>query len=233
MDFSFGTMKKSALIADDTSNYRLSRNLVLFWENVASMYNALPNAAFKKALSTSATEINAYKWLWSFNFLIGNSEYLGELTAVDTTRNNDSIDWTMTISQVGATTASFKYMTGRSAKNNTGGWWNLYYPNPLNYASCSFLKIEWKKENDNITSLRYTNTIASSENKGSYIEFNQRSNASFDRTFTMKILNYPNNTVLNGKIILIEWNSTNKNGQISIDGTTWGAWNSNFVNIAG
>ena len=132
---------------------------------------------------------------------------------------------------------AFKYLYGKSALNNSGGWWIIYYPDPIdkgNGTSIPFLKIDWKKENNNITSMTYTYIIppekANAENYGTFIKYERSTSNLFDRTFTMNIKSYPNNTSLNEKPIIIQWHNTNKNGQITIDGMAWGCWDNNYVN---
>jgi hypothetical protein len=235
MDFSYINKQKPASIIGDTSNFQFAHSLITFWEDKANEYMLIPKNALKKALSASATMKYSGCWTWSFGFMIGTDEYLGELNSNDTTTvSNDSIEWSMLIAQVGSTEKyEFKYFEGKSAADNSGGWWKIYYPgDAANSISKPFLLIQWVKADGVLTLLKYTNIMTSDENKGAYIQFEQKNNKTFDRSYNLKIINYPNNTSLNGKVIQIEWNNANNNGQIQINSSVWGCWDNHFINKA-
>jgi hypothetical protein len=236
MDFSYVYKQKPATIIGDTSNFQLARSLVTFWEDKTNEYMLIPKNAFKKALSSSPTKKYSGYWIRTVNFMIGSDEYLGELNSNDTTTvSNDSIEWSMLAAQVGSTEKhEFKYFAGKSAADNSGGWWKIYYPGDAAYSiSKPFLLIQWVKTDGVLTSLKYTNIMTSDENKGAYIQFEQKNNNQpFDQSYNLKIISYPNNTSLNGKVIQIEWYNANNNGQIQINSSVWGCWDNHFINKA-
>jgi hypothetical protein len=220
MDYSF-TLKKSALIADDTSYYRLARTVVTFWSVKANAYTALPVYAFKKALQNKPVyNADNDNYTWTFQFQSANDTYEAALTGEIW---GDSIDWVMNITAVGGDVA-FKYFEGTSAVDRSGGWWTLYHPQ---VGQALFIK--WEHESDAIGMLRYTNIIEGDANNGAYIEFAKVNSSVFDRYFKIHIINNPDNTSMNDKTYSIDWNSTNKNGKIT-DGTTSVCWDTNYVN---
>jgi hypothetical protein len=220
MDYTF-TLKKSASIVDDTSYYRLARNVVSFWAVKAAVHTAIPVYSFKKAMQNAPVydeETGIYTW--TFQFQSASNSYNANLTGQIL---EDSINWEMNITMVGDD-AAFKYFEGTSAADHSGGWWIISYPQ-VGQA----LYIKWERESDAVGMLRYTNIIEGDNNQGAYIEFGKVNSSVFDRYFTIHILDNPNNTSMNGKTYSIDWNHTNKNGKIN-DGTTSICWDTDYVN---
>jgi hypothetical protein len=237
MDFSLMNMQKS-VTGIDTSNYNQARKIIMFWDSTAARYNIVPINAFKAASSVSPAITATKLWSWTFNFMVGNSEYLGELNSqtvvlVDSLKKDgtqkDSVNWKLYVAEIGG---NFAYiaLTGKSSTDNSGGWWKIAFD--TSDVTHPYLSIDWKKENGVLKSIKYTNIYATdAENKGSTIMLEKIQTDNYDRQYTTKINKFPKDASLNGKEITIKWLFTTKNGSI-FDGDSWKCWDINFKNLS-
>jgi len=233
MDFtSLPTKTKSAAadITADSSNWKIASFTVGFWAIAAGGYTIIPAAAFKAVIDNGKPvydDVNkVWEWKVSFTFALGTHE--ADLTAK---LSEDSVHWTMKITTWVNTAqqSTDKWFEGTAAYSRTGGWWILYYK-PVGSAEWkSCLKLDWKRENDNVGSLKYTNIIQGDTNNGGFIEFGSVATGNFDKYFKAK--GKSDNVDINNKLCTIEWNSSTKVGHIIYNGYICG-WDANLVNVA-
>lgn len=230
MDFS---LKDNIYIpaGSDTSNFNKALSLINFWTDTLNKYDYFVlKSAFKSASSQTPSRIYTKRWSWQYYFNYAASNYFGEMTSEDTTTtSNDSVYWSISFSMIG-TKDAYRYIEGKSANDNSGGWWKLYYVSKSR--SYSLVDIEWKKTLNVLTYLKFTNKIPNHSNNGSYIAFSRNDNESLNCSYTMNLLNYTKNPALNNVPVQIKWNSSKKNGQIIVNGSVLGCWNSNYINTA-
>src|ERR1035437_7972656 len=147
MNFDFN-QQKSASGTDTTLPYHTRAVLVTsYWSDVAGIQTSVPAAAFKAALNQTPVLTDSV-WIWSYDFSLGNSNFLAELKGQI---KGDSIQWKMYLSKVDATPSisNFLWFEGKSYIGNTGGWWIIYYPMSENseIVSEASLLIRWSISN--------------------------------------------------------------------------------------
>ncbi|MBK7212315.1 MAG: hypothetical protein IPH88_03240 [Bacteroidales bacterium] len=199
-DFSSADTLKSAAQVDTYGNYGYSYLNVAFWNSVLTANLAIPVASYIEAFKHEAVyHPENSNWTWSYNFTVGFSTYLAELTGkVDGT----NIDWEMLITKSGDYT-DFQWYRGRSAVDQSGGYWILA-ENPQN--ANDYLRIDWKKYSDGTEDIKYSYIKAGEAENGSYIWYGTAL-TTFDRFY--QIYRKPTNNHTN-----IEWSSTQKNGHV-------------------
>lgn len=125
MDFSSFSNPSDTLSGRDFAtyyNWGYSYLNVLAWHTVISVGTVVPVAAFTEALKHEAVyNPDAGNWMWSFNVSADNAVYLAKLTGEV---QADSVYWEMKISRSNAFN-DFLWYYGKSAKDNTGGYWVL------------------------------------------------------------------------------------------------------------
>jgi hypothetical protein len=237
MDFNFTSITKSASETQTQVNHGLAALSVSYWSLIAYAQTAVPAAAFKKALENTPVYNSTTKmWEWSYVTTIGNDSYNSKLTGSQT---GDSVEWKMYLSQTGnSNITNYLWFEGKSHQGRTGGWWILNYPRTESGVLISDpgLKITWSYTSDQILSLKYlyiaskkydstTQTYIDNVDKGGYIEFGRTNDSKFDCYYTIYSLKEL-------KKYDILWNLSTKAGQIKLNGTAIGCWDTNLEDIA-
>lgn len=222
MDFSSFTAKKTGSIL--ITNWQYSALNVAFWNTLLYINCAVPVAAYQEAVEQKAEYVKYNTWEWKYKVVTDsitiNARLQGKLLS-------DSVEWKMYISTTksNVTGDDFMWFTGKSAVDQSGGWWILYEnPSKPN----QYLKIDWKNTNDQKSSLKYTLVKPNDVNKGSYIEYAINNNADYNASYIIY-------GKLHNDITTIEWNSTSKEGHIKspmfFNNTDWHCWNSSLGDV--
>lgn len=221
MDFSAFKSTKSANVV--VTNWAYSAVVVTYWSAILNGACAIPVAAFQKAIGEKAAYISNNTWQWAFSVptdsLTINAKLQGTLMT-------DSVQWKMyiTLTKGSVTYPEFLWFEGKSAFNQTGGWWLLYEspakPNAL-------LKINWSKTSDKVGSLKYTYVKPGDAGAGGYIEFGTVDDPIYDAYYTIF-----------GKVdninVAIKWNRTSKEGRVKspfFSDTAWHCWSATLENV--
>jgi hypothetical protein len=151
---------------------------------------------------------------------VGFVVYEAELTGYLET---DSVVWEMQITK-GTDFADFLWYYGKSALNETGGYWILQ-ENPLN--PNSLLRIDWNKYADSTSDIRYTNIRPGAPENGGYIFYGTEL-TDLDRFYHIYNKGADNLTK-------IEWSSVNKNGRVKdpyhfVD-ADWHCWDTSLMDV--
>lgn len=239
MDASFTSTQKSlnATSYAGLTNYQYASLAVVTWTTAAAYYTAVPTAAFQKALQQKPVYNDTIKaWVWKYQVTYENASYEAKLTGKAST---DSVQWNMYITKTGDNyIKSYLWFTGKSSIGRTGGWWTLNYPMVVNnqLTSEGGIYIKWNYTSDKVKSLQFisiankkwdatTSSFVTNDNKGGYIKFGLKDDATYDAYY-----NIYNAKELN--LYEIVWNTTSKAGQLKFNGNVYGCWDSNRVNKA-
>jgi hypothetical protein len=214
-----GKTKSAAadLTVSDSGNWKIASFTVGFWAVAAGIYTVVPAVAFKAVINNSKPTFDDVNqvWVWKVQFTYASGTHEAELTGK---LSEDSVHWVMNITTYVNTPSQYtdKWFEGTADYGRTGGWWILYYKPTGTEIWKVCLKLDWKRESDNVGYLKYTNVIQGDANNGGYIKFASVATGDFDKYFEAKSISSSNHD-LDGKVCLIEWNSTAKNGRITVD----------------
>jgi hypothetical protein len=203
MDFSDFSNPGDTLGAREVNTYQnwgYSYANVVVWQTILTVGLAVPVASFVESFNHEAVyHPDQDNWTWSYNVTVGMAVYEAQLTGYLET---DSVVWEMRITK-GTDFADFLWYYGKSALNETGGYWILQ-ENPLN--PNSLLQIDWHKYADGTANISYTNIRPGDPQNGGYI-FYGTALTDFDRFYHIYNKGADNLTE-------IEWSSVIKNGHV-------------------
>lgn len=220
IDFSGLSMKKDGSVT--LSNFQYSSISLALWNTLLNVNCSIPLNAFKQVMEQRAVNIDNNVWEWKCKFnadsVIVNATLQGKL-------GSDSIEWKLFISTSGSiSTDNFLWVEGKSATDQTGGWW-LFNENQSNPSS--YLKVLWSKKDDNSGTTKCIYIKANDTLTNSFIESGSTNNSLFDSYYNIQL--YKNNQ------INIEYNKANKEGRMKslfiFNDNNWHCWNSSFTNI--
>ncbi|MDF1551247.1 MAG: hypothetical protein P1P88_25730, partial [Bacteroidales bacterium] len=166
------------------------------WNSIIGINLAVPIASFKEAIKHERIQVNENLWRWSYDFTAISTVYKAELEA---STEGDLVKWDMYISKTGNGSFSrFKWFTGISAPDGTGGYW-IMYQSPTD--NNEMYEIVWHKNYKIGTSdITYTNILNNDNNEDSYINFTNNKANNYDAIYVI----YES---AEDKIIEIQWNS--------------------------
>lgn len=224
MDFSDFSNPNDTLGGRELNTYQnwgYSYANVVVWQALLTVGLAVPVASFVESFNHEAVyHPDQDNWTWSYNVTVGSAVYEAELTGY---LQADSVVWEMRVTK-GSEFAGFLWYYGKSALNETGGYWvlweneDLVNPNPL-------LRIDWNKFADSTADIRYTNIRPGDMQNGAYIFYGT----------TLTDLNRFYNIYNKGNdnLTKIEWSSVNRNGRVKDPGhfvdADWHCWNELLV----
>lgn len=202
-------------------NWGYSYANVVIWQTLLNVSLAVPVASFVESFNHEAVyHPDQDNWTWSYNVTVGLVVYEAQLTGY---LQSDSVVWEMRVTK-GTDFADFLWYYGKSALNETGGFWILQ-ENPLN--PNVLLQIDWHKYADGTKDISYTNIRPGAPENGSYI-FYGTALTDFDRFYQIYGKSADNLTE-------IEWSSVNKNGHVKdphhFGDDVWHCWNEVLVDI--
>lgn len=219
VDFSFLTSKKAGQI--ELTNWQYSTISLAVWNAILNESCAVPIVSFEKTIEQKAVALNSKQWEWINKFNTDSVTIRSRLTGKMT---GDTIEWKLFISTIkqNITSPEYLWIEGKSAYNQTGGWWMIYEkpssPNP-------FVRINWYQQNGE-TINRFIFVKPGDEKFGQYLEYGTKINSFFDAFYNIKIHN--ENT------IHIELNKHSKAGRIKseflFNDTNWHCWDSSYNN---
>jgi hypothetical protein len=224
MDFQDFSHPEDTLASREIETYKnwgFSYANVAVWNAIITVGLAIPVASFVESFNHEAIyHPDQNNWTWSYNFVVNTIPYEAVLTGYIQT---DSVVWEMRITKGGAFT-DFLWYHGKSAVAGTGGFWIL-----LNNPDVpqELLRIDWNKNSDGTSDIRYTNIVPGGAENGGYI-FYGTTTADFDRFYHIFNKGQDNLTE-------IEWSSVVKNGHVRdprhyID-DLWHCWDSTLKDI--
>jgi hypothetical protein len=225
MDFSDFSNPNDTLVPREINTYQnwgFSYANVVVWQSLITVGLAVPVASFAESFNHEAVyHPNADNWTWSYNVTVGMVVYEAKLTGY---LQSDSVVWEMRVTK-GTDFADFLWYYGKSALNETGGYWilqeNPLNPNPL-------LKIDWNHYDVGMADITYTNIRPEDPQNGGYIFYGTNLN-DFNRFYHVYNKGLDNLTE-------IEWNSINKNGHVKdlhhFGDEQWHCWNELLIDIS-
>jgi hypothetical protein len=225
MDFSsFSSSTKAAMVTDSLSYWGASVYAVTFWSVAVAVVTVVPVTAFKASFQNKAVYDGDNSWHWSYSVKAGLNTYTAKLKA---TLESDSVDWKMYLSKTGLNSFDdFLWFEGKSEYALSGGWW-LLYESPA--VPEEFLKIDWKRQNDSIGSLKYTYVKPADPTKiGGYIEFGlTNQNGIYNAFYNLYAKD-------KDELATIQWSTITKEGRVKdsvyFKNDFWHCWNSSLVN---
>ena len=201
---------------------------LLVWHTVVSVHNAVPFAAFARALNETPTFIGNATFQWAYNYQApanqGGKTY-GVVLTGKYINNGDDVEWIMTVSEVGGF-SNFVWYTGITATDDTEANFTLY-KDPANPQA--YVNIEFDHDlNSNDASLRYTNVDPNSNDFGGYIEYREDSGQNFNRAFDVQA-----GVNSNKGLMEIEWVEPSGEGRVRhphhFNDSQWHCWDVNKV----
>ncbi|MCK9401314.1 MAG: hypothetical protein M0Q51_15150 [Bacteroidales bacterium] len=224
MDFSDFSNPGDTLGARDLSTYQnwgYSYANVVVWQTILTVGLAVPVASFLESFNHEAVyHPDQNNWTWSYNVTVNFAVYEAELTGY---LEADSVVWEMRITK-SAEYADFLWYYGKSALNESGGYWILQ-ENPL--SANELLRIDWHKYADGTVDISYTNIRPGDPENGGYILYGTAT-TDFDRFYDLYNKGQDNLTE-------IEWSSINKNGHVKdpnhFGDDLWHCWDTNLMDV--
>lgn len=212
---------KSALQVDSHTNWGYSYLNVGVWNAMLTIGLAVPVTSFTEAFKHEAVYHPDQKnWTWSYNFNVGFTAYLAELTGANA---GDSTSWEMRVTKAGAY-SNFLWYRGKASVSRSGGYWILM-ESPENPGV--LLRIDWNSYKDGTADIKYTNIKPGNSDNSSYIYYGTAL-SSFNRFYQIYNRKLSNLTS-------IEWSSTLHNGHVKdpahFKNTAWHCWDYQLQNI--
>jgi len=220
-DFSNPADTSELRSAASYNNWGFAYLTVSSWNLALSAALAVPAASFAEAFNHQPVyHADAGNWTWSYNVTVGQIIYSAELTGKLV---SDSASWEMRISMSGGYTG-FLWYSGKSAVSQTGGYWILKEsPSSPN----DMIRIDWHKQADGTSDIRYTNIKPGAAENGGYI-FYGTTLAELNRFYHIYSKTLDN-------LQEIEWSSTLRNGHIKdahhYTDTNWHCWGTTLQDI--
>lgn len=204
--------------------FHAASNIVV-WNAILTINMAIPVASFVEAFRHEAEFQGNGIWLWAYDYTIGGATYDAELSGKFI--NESEVQWEMSVSQKGGFSKVLFYSGVVSTDGKRGSWTLNYQPNnPTPY-----LSMEYNRDDvTGLATIRYTNIIPGSADKGDYIEYREDANSGveFNRAYDVY-------RVAEDNLLEIKWNDLDKDGRVKNpalfkDGE-WRCWDGNFVDI--
>lgn len=197
-DFSIeedGTRSKT-----DSSNWRYAATNVVVWNVVIFLNGIVPVAAFRESFNHQPTyDKKTEVWTWSYDF----NAVVKHTARLEAKKVGSNIQWEMYISKQGGF-SDFLWYSGLSATDRTSGSWTLY-KDPNN--ATPYIGIDWHRNSDGTSDIKYTNIIPSGPENGGYIEYGLTKDT-FDAYYDIYNKGKDNLTA-------IKWSRSTKEGQVS------------------
>ena len=198
---------------------------IVVWNTLVTIHMAIPVASFVEAFNHDPQYKGNGIWLWSYRVEDEDGIFIAELTGK--ILSADEVQWDMNISQEGGFSKVHWY-TGITAVDGSKASWKINYlpENPTPYVQIDFSNDEGKGE----ASLRYTNIVPGSPDRGDYLEYKEFpiDRHGYDRSY--KVFQVQEDNLLE-----IEWNEENHHGRVRHPGhfgtTDWQCWDGNYVDV--
>lgn len=220
IEFPFMTSQKNGSV--NLTNWEFSTVSLALWNTLLNKNCAIPVTSFEKSVEQSPVYMEHNTWKWSYRYSADSvlvfSRLQGKLA-------NDSADWKLFVatSKDNITSDEFKWIEGKSASDQSGGWW-LIYEKPSSPEP--YLKIFWSQHGDENTN-RLVYLKPGDPDTGHYLEYGTRNSSVYDTYYNIELHN--------GNSIAIELNKTSKDGRIRsmflYNDSLWHCWNSSFGNV--
>ncbi|MCU0362412.1 MAG: hypothetical protein MUD02_04840 [Bacteroidales bacterium] len=229
IDFSnFASSGKGSAYADlpkgtENSTYEFAALVAGVWKLIINTTLFVPVTAFNKAFSQTPEWIDDNLWQWSYTFEAASVSYTARLTGqIGTTE----VIWKMYITKTGnGAFTDFLWFEGTSKTDGSSGQWILYQSAQAPQAC---LQVDWTRNGDEITKVKYTWIKNNDPFKTSYIEYSLFS-VDLDAYFLVR---YYTGTKFSD--VEIRWNTVTKNGQVRSSDyleNKWYCWDSNKINV--
>lgn len=206
-------------------NWFYSATNVVVWNAVLTINLAIPVGSFREAFNHTPTYQGDGIWLWAYTFNINNATYVAELRGqfLDAER----VEWDMKISQINGF-AQVQWYTGIVAVDGSYAEWTLNHQpnNPQN-----FIGIEYNRDlTSGNASIRYTNIIPNSADKGDYIEYREYVGTGVDYN-----RNYDVYKISQDNMLEIQWNTPANNGRVKnpveFNDSDWHCWDGELMDM--
>ena len=223
--------KSTAMVYNDKApngNWFFSKIVVDVWNSALFTTLAVPVASFKSAFAYSPRDLGDNRWQWTYTVDGFASQYSARLTAEVT---GEEVLWKMYITKIGiGAFEEFLWFTGSSAMDGNSGFWllNESAENPE-----AMLRIDWKRTNDEIGTIRYTwvRELDEQQNadmfKDSYFEYGLQ-DGDFDAYFKAYVYESSRQGFSD---IRIEWNREAFFGRVKsldyFEDEEWHCWDGN------
>jgi len=229
IDFSnFSSSEKSSAGYEnkgtDDLNWGTAAFIVGTWRLIIATTLAIPVASFKVAVDQVPVYLADKKWQWSYNVSAAGITYKARLTGEI---KASEVSWEMYITREGTDAfAEFKWFTGTSKLDGTGGKWIL---SESHLVKDPILQIDWTRSGTAVNTIKYT-YLKSGLSNGAYIEYGLTSNA-YNAYFK---IHYYNSSLAKESDVNIEWNTSTRIGRIKssdyLDGQ-WQCWDASYVDV--
>ncbi len=215
------------------NNWLYPRIVVGIWNTALFTHLAVPVASFKSAFSHKALSLGDQKWQWSYTVDGFTGQYTARLTGE---LSDDVVIWKMYVTKTGVGAfEEFLWFSGEAKKDGSQGHWVL---NESAERPHKMLRIDWKRENDEIGSIKYSWVRELNEEesddlfKGSYLEYGLQE-GDYNVFYTVHAYDENIEAFVD---INIEWNNSNFNGRVKapsyFEDEAWHCWDSNGDDIA-
>jgi hypothetical protein len=208
-------------IALPHGNFLHAATQISFWNLVLTVQMAIPVAAFRESFNHQPVWDRTEKsWIWSYSVPAANGSYVAELHGWI---NGDAVNWEMYLSKTGGFT-NFLWFSGHSQQDNSSGTWYLNHSPDDPEA---FLQIDWIKDANGISGIRYLNVVPGAEANGSYIEFGHPATGDYDAFYNLR-------NEAEDRTIFIRWKSETHEGAVMdpkfFNDPGWHCWDIDFMN---
>lgn len=216
----------------DIGNWLYATTNVGIWNTIIYTTLAVPVAAYKHVTETEPTYIGENTYEWTYPIEEFNGDYSAKLTAQIM---NTEVHWKMYITYNGSNAFSdFLWFTGMSNVEGTQGYWELNHnaANPV-----QILRIDYKLENEEITSMKYAYVRELDHNgnpdnfNGSYIDYKVQE-GDLDASYHIHAYDHIDQTFND---TYIEWSRANHHGRVKaphfFKDDAWHCWNAEKISI--
>ena len=205
---------------NDSSNVAFAALNVGVWNVIIALNMVVPTVAFLESFNHPAVNTAKGEWKWTYTFNAANAIHSAELKA---NLVGDSVKWQMHISKQNDFTNVLWY-SGSSALNGTAGNWTLN-KDPHNVTP--FVFIEWHKNSNGTSDIKYTNIIPKDAGNGGYIKYGITNVTPYDAFYTIYGIQQNN-------LVDIKWSRSNRSGRVQnpayFKDSLWHCWNTNLAN---
>jgi hypothetical protein len=200
MDFSdFSEAPSQSKGTDATwANFTYSYLTVGFWNLAATLYSALPVAAYGYALQQDAVYLGDFTWEWAFDFQHAGISYTATLTGARISNQEFSME--MVIALAATPDTGVKWFDGTVRYDHTHAVWTIYSD------GMEALQIEWNKDYETTEAdLTYTVVLEGDDEFGSFIQWDYDPGHDLDAAYNIAIAEGSTN---------IQWNTMDLNGRV-------------------
>lgn len=199
---------------------------LVVWHAVIVVNMAAPTAAFGAAFNVQPEYIGDLTFEWAYEYVapvnLGGHTYNVSLTG-QYNPDFETVNWVMTLSQVGGYT-DFVWYTGTTSANNSEAQFTLNHQ-PFNPQS--YLLAQYQGDNAGNETLRFTNIIPGNPGNGDYVEYRTNPGATYDLAFD--VLTQTDN------FLEIEWNEQNIEGRVRhpqhFNDNEWHCWDGEYKDV--